>query len=111
MTDQSSVFNRFRANDAPYVAFQDDNDEDHEEEDSNSYVLQNTTSSRKRTPLFQPLSNHKQQQQYHQLPENDEDELAFSDQESNEAPPSLIVEMPSQRHRRFNPKPGMDIRE
>src|SRR5437763_1160748 len=106
MTDQS-IFNRFRANDAPYVAFQDDNEEDHEEE-ANSYVLQNTTSPRTRTPLFQPLSNHKQQR-YHQLPENDEDEVAFSDQESNEASPSLIVEMPSQRHRRFNPKPGMDI--
>ncbi|POG80356.1 autophagy protein Apg9-domain-containing protein [Rhizophagus irregularis DAOM 181602=DAOM 197198] len=108
MTDQS-IFNRFRANDAPYVAFQDDN-EDHEEE-SNSYVLRPTIqNTRTRTPLFQPLSNQKQQR-YHQLPENDDEELAFSDQESNEAPPSLIVEMPSQRHKKLNPKPGMDIRE
>lgn len=108
MTDQS-IFNRFRANDAPYVAFQDDN-EDHEEE-SNSYVLRPTLqNTRARTPLFQPLSNQRQQR-YHQLPENDDEELAFSDQESNEAPPSLIVEMPTQRHKKLNPKPGMDLRE
>ncbi|GBC07958.1 hypothetical protein RclHR1_07800011 [Rhizophagus clarus] len=106
MTDQS-IFNRFRANDAPYVAFQDDN-EDYEE--SNSYVLRPTLqNTQTRTPLFQPLSN--QRQRYHQLPENDDEEVAFSDQESNEAPPSLIVEMPSQRHKRSNLKPGMDIRE
>ena len=113
MTDQSS-FNRFRANDAPYVAYQDDNEEDHEEDAANSYVLrsvgQNNTSPRTRAPLFQSLSNHKQQR-YHQLPENDEDEVSFSDHESNEAPPSLIVEIPSQRQRKLGPKPGMDIRE
>ncbi len=112
MTDQS-IFNRFRANDAPYVSFQDDND-DHEEEASNSYVLrptlQNTSSPRtipSRTPLFP-----NQRQRYHQLPENDEYEDHFSDQDSNEAPPSLIVEsQPAQRYKKLNPRPGMDIRE
>ncbi|CAG8457232.1 14145_t:CDS:10 [Funneliformis caledonium] len=109
MNDQS-IFNRFRANDAPYVAFQDDNEDDYEEEASNSYVLrQNTSSPSSRTPSFPPISNQRQQR-YQQLPDN-EHEDRFSDQDSNEAPPSLIVELPSQpaqRHKKFNPKPGAD---
>ncbi|CAG8669492.1 15323_t:CDS:1, partial [Gigaspora rosea] len=88
MTDQS-IFGRFQANDVPYVPFRDDNEEDLEEEFSESLVLRPTASTSSRTvpSTFQNFTTNRQQR-YQHLPEDDE--IEDSDQESNEAPASLI---------------------
>ncbi|CAJ0875714.1 4253_t:CDS:10 [Entrophospora sp. SA101] len=106
MTDQS-IFNRFNSNETPYVAFQDDNDDNEENDTSDSYILQkrqrhqhnpssaSASSSQRpntssRAPVFQSFLTNKQR--YQQIPTKELDE--DSDIDSNEAPPSLIIETP-----------------
>ncbi|CAJ0766075.1 4724_t:CDS:10 [Entrophospora sp. SA101] len=97
MTDQS-IFNRFNSNETPYVAFQDDNDDNEENDTSDSYILQkrqrhqHNPSSASASSSQRPNTSSRAPQRYQQIPTKELDE--DSDIDSNEAPPSLIIETP-----------------
>lgn len=113
-----SLFDKFRTNDTPYTEFKD-NEEDLVGAASDSFVLRQTTKSDSSNPRSRPprpFTVNRQQHRYQQL-QQDYDEIEVeSDQESNEAPASLIIETPSENNNMYNnnrsaPKPGMNIKE